>query len=160
MIEDDDGAEEATKCDKSDKKDSTNQEKNAEEATLSFDCENCDFNSNSENGLSIQMSKKHRIIEQIDSNNSFADDTDPCIENDVEKYLATGDLSCENFCFDYVCEGLISTIKNSSLNFSEKKKELLKSVEVNRKSIEKRWGPLEYLRFPPWNMGYSSRLNF
>ena len=28
------------------------------QATLSFDCENCDFNSNSENGLSIQMSKK------------------------------------------------------------------------------------------------------
>ena len=74
LVEDDDVAEEATKRDESDKKDSSNQEKNAEEATLSFDCEICDFNSNSENGLSIHMSKKHRIIEQIDDNNSFAED--------------------------------------------------------------------------------------
>ena len=74
LVEDDDVSEEATKRDESDKKDSSNQEKNAGEATLSFDCEICDFNSNSENGLSIHMSKKHRIIEQIDDNNSFAED--------------------------------------------------------------------------------------
>ena len=106
------------------------------------------------------MSKKNRTIEQIDGNNSITDDSDEYIDNEVEKYLATGEISCQNFCFNDVCQELFSDIKNSSLSFSDKKKELLRAVEVKRKSIEKRWGPLEYLRFTRWNRGYSSRLDF
>ena len=54
MTEDDDGAQigaeeatkDATKHDKNVEKNTTDQVENAEEATLSFDCELCDFKSN------------------------------------------------------------------------------------------------------------------
>ena len=46
------------------------------------------------------------------------------------------------------------------VSVSDKKKELFSAIETKRKSIEKRWGPLEYLRFPPWIRGYNCRLDF
>ena len=118
LTNDEKEAEEASKSEQSLQKDDTNQDKN----------EICDFGSNSENGLKIHMSRRHARIEQIDGNNSFSDETDEYIENEVENYLSTGEISCENFCFNDVWEELINTIKRSDLSSSDKKKEMLKAV--------------------------------
>ena len=92
------------------------------------------------------MSKKHARIEQLDESE---ESDDPYVQNEIENYLATGEISCQNFIFNTVCEELFNVIKSSNLSVSEKKKELIKAVEAKRKSIEGRWDPLEYLRFPP-----------
>ena len=94
-------------------------------------CEVCDFISNSENGLTIHMSKKHARIEQLDGSTSFSEESDdPYVQNEIENYLATGEISCQNFIFNTVCEELFNVIKSSNLSVSEKKKELLKAVEA------------------------------
>ena len=56
----------------------------AEQAKEKFKCEICDFESNWENGLSVHVTRKHTIIEQLDGNDSLRDDMD-----EDDKYMKT-----------------------------------------------------------------------
>ena len=73
ILEDDVTAEEASNNIDT-HKEVTNGEENAEEATTDFKCELCDFQSKSEIGVNIHMTRKHPNLEQIDGNSEIDED--------------------------------------------------------------------------------------
>ena len=76
-------------------KDITNHANNADEAIVSFDCELCDFKSNREAGVTIHMTRKHAIMEQLDGNTEeeeVLDDLETEWNDEIDFYLETGEF--------------------------------------------------------------------
>ena len=70
---------------------------------------------------------KTKIKHIRNGSTSFSEESDDqYVQNEIEKYLATGEISCQNFIFNTVCEELFNTIKSSNLSVSEKKNFLKK----------------------------------
>ena len=113
-------------------------EKVADEASLEFPCEICDFKSNRESGLNVHMSRKHKTLEQIDGHSEY-NDIDTEYDDEIEDYLKTGVLGSGG----QLWEDLLFYLKRS--------KDKLEALEARRLAIEREEGIGRYLLKSPWS---------
>ena len=119
--------------------DSTEQdESNFAESTTAAKAENferelCDFSSNWNNGLKVDMSKEHNKIEQLDG---FYDKVDDQDENEYEgskHYWKTGWLGAayQNYL------DAMEVLNKSDLAISDKEEEKIKVLEARKKPLDR-----------------------
>ena len=120
-------------------------ENEAVKAKENFECLECGFKSNWENGLKIHLTRKHTKIEQVDG--STMDSDDETYEDD--KYLTT------KFYWE---KGKLGTgyqvfmdandiIDQSELSKDDKEKEKLRVLEARKIAFGAR-----FRDYPPWNL--------
>ena len=115
----------------------------AEQVKDKYSCDFCDFESNWENGLSVHITRKHTIIEQLDGNDSVSDEMD-----EDDKYMKT---------VHYWEHGILGTVFQTYLDVMDviEKSDLteeLKDLEKTKVlAARKEAFGKDFELFPPWS---------
>ena len=125
-------------------KESSEDEKMAEEAKNDFSCLICDFKSNWASGLQIHMTRKHGNIDQIDGNDTVLDDPEEDQQySNTSQYWKTGNLGT---IFQIFLD-VNSIIDGSNLSEESKVEEKAKALEARKCAFGS-----DFHHVPPWNV--------
>ena len=112
-----------------------------------FCCEFCDFKSNWQNGLSINMARKHSKLEQLDGNDSFNEASEDEKYLSIKHYLKNGWLGSAYQTFI----DAIEVIDSCNLQEDVKDVEKTKVLEARKCALGSNFRGL-----PPWNSSLQS----